>query len=34
MRVGDYRIIYSISEKEKAVRVLKIAHRRDVYRSL
>lgn len=34
MRVGDYRVIYSIAEEENAVRVLKIAHRGDVYRRL
>jgi mRNA interferase RelE/StbE len=30
VRVGDYRIIYSISES--SVLVLKIGHRRDVYK--
>lgn len=34
MRVGDYRVIYSVSEEDMTVRVLKIAHRRDVYRRL
>jgi mRNA interferase RelE/StbE len=32
VRVGDYRIIYDISERKVLVTVLKIAHRRDVYR--
>ena len=30
-RVGDYRIIFSIIEKE-AVLILRIAHRKEVYR--
>ena len=32
VRVGDYRIIYDISERKVLVTVLKIGHRRDVYR--
>jgi mRNA interferase RelE/StbE len=32
VRVGDYRIIYEIDEREKAVKVMRIRHRRDVYR--
>ncbi|MGH9398195.1 MAG: type II toxin-antitoxin system RelE family toxin [Terriglobia bacterium] len=32
IRQGDYRVIYSIHEAEKIVRILKIAHRKDVYR--
>ena len=32
IRVGDYRIIYGIDEKEKAVRVMRIRHRREAYR--
>ncbi len=32
IRVGDYRIIYEIDEKEKAVRVMRVRHRREVYR--
>jgi len=32
VRVGDYRIIYEIDEKVKAVRVMRIRHRREVYR--
>lgn len=31
-RVGDYRIIYEIINKQVIVTVLKIAHRKDVYR--
>ena len=32
IRVGDYRILYEIDEKSKAVRVMRVRHRRDVYR--
>lgn len=32
VRVGDYRIIYDIYEHEIVVSVLKIGHRRDIYR--
>ncbi|MEO1209165.1 MAG: type II toxin-antitoxin system RelE/ParE family toxin [Cyanobacteria bacterium J06638_20] len=31
IRVGDYRIIYSIEDARLAVRVIKVGHRRDVY---
>jgi mRNA interferase RelE/StbE len=32
IRVGDYRILYEIDEKAKAVRILRVRHRREVYR--
>lgn len=32
IRQGDYRVIYSIDDRAKTVRILKIAHRKDVYR--
>lgn len=32
LRVGDYRIIYSISKEIVTVYVIKIGHRKDVYR--
>ena len=32
IRVGNYRILFSVSEAELIVIVLKIGHRRDVYR--
>lgn len=32
IRVGDYRIIYSVDYKKKEVMILAIAHRREVYR--
>ena len=31
LRVGDYRIIYQIEQKEVTVLVVKIGHRREVY---
>jgi mRNA interferase RelE/StbE len=31
IRVGDYRIIYSIQDNHLLILVLKIGHRRDVY---
>ena len=32
LRQGDYRIIYSIQDNEKAIQIVKIGHRKDVYR--
>ena len=32
IRIGDYRVIYEINEREKAVKVMRIRHRKDVYR--
>ena len=32
LRVGDYRIIYQIRDKELLILVVKIGHRREVYR--
>jgi len=32
VRQGDYRVVYSIDEKEKMVVIEKIGHRKDVYR--
>jgi mRNA interferase RelE/StbE len=31
-RIGDYRVIYEIDERAKAVRVMRVRHRREVYR--
>ena len=33
LRVGDYRIIYSIMNEILTVRILRVAHRREVYHS-
>jgi len=32
IRVGHYRVLYSVSESELIVIILKIGHRKDVYR--
>ena len=32
VRVGDYRILYEISDAERIVRVMAVGHRREVYR--
>jgi len=32
IRVGDYRVIYEIRDQAKEIRVMKIRHRREVYR--
>lgn len=32
IRVGDYRIIYEIDDEKRIVTVLRIRHRREVYR--
>jgi len=32
IRVGNYRIVYQIREKELLVLVIKVGHRKDVYR--
>ncbi len=32
IRIGDYRVIYEILDKELLVLVIKVAHRRDIYK--
>jgi mRNA interferase RelE/StbE len=32
IRQGDYRIVYSVDDREKAVLIVKIGHRKDIYR--
>lgn len=34
IRVGDYRIIYEVHSDQLVVLVVKVGHRRDVYRGL
>lgn len=34
MRVGDYRVVYSINDPDRRIDVSVIRHRRDVYRDL
>ncbi len=32
IRIGHYRILYQIDDKEKVIKVYRIKHRREVYR--
>ena len=32
LRVGDYRVLYQVDDKEELVTIYKIGHRREVYR--
>ena len=32
IRIGDYRIIYEIDDESKTVRIMRVRHRREVYR--
>lgn len=32
IRIGDYRIVYAIDDRERVVIIARIAHRREVYR--
>lgn len=32
IRQGDYRILYSINDTDRVVEIIKIGHRREVYR--
>lgn len=32
VRIGDWRVVYTIRDRELLVLVLRVAHRRDVYR--
>lgn len=32
IQVGDYRIIYEIDDRSKAVRAMRVRHRREAYR--
>jgi mRNA interferase RelE/StbE len=31
VRVGDYRVIFAIDDRERSIRVTRVRHRRDVY---
>ena len=33
VRVGGYRIIYDVIDRQLIIRVLRLGHRRDIYRS-
>jgi len=32
LRIGDYRVVYSVDEGQKLITVYRVRHRRDVYR--
>jgi mRNA interferase RelE/StbE len=32
IRIGDHRVLYEIDEKAKAVRIMRVRHRREAYR--
>jgi mRNA interferase RelE/StbE len=32
LRQGRYRIVYAVQEEERAITVVKVGHRRDIYR--
>jgi mRNA interferase RelE/StbE len=32
VRIGDYRIVYEVDDAEQIVTILRVAHRREVYR--
>jgi mRNA interferase RelE/StbE len=32
LRIGDYRVIYSIDEDQKTITIYRVRHRKDVYR--
>lgn len=32
LRKGDYRILYTVDDKEGLIRVYRVGHRRDIYR--
>jgi len=34
LRIGDYRVLYEIDNKTKIIKIMRIKHRREAYRSL
>ena len=34
LRIGDYRVIYAIDDEEMLITVVRIGHRREIYRRL
>lgn len=34
IRVGDYRVVYSIEDRRVVITIIRIAHRKDIYRGL
>ncbi len=33
LRSGDYRIVYSIDDKSRVIKVLSVGHRKEIYRA-
>ena len=34
IRIGDYRVIYTLNDEELVVEVIKVAHRKESYRNI
>jgi len=34
IRIGDYRVLYSIFDSSRLIKILSIAHRKEVYRGI
>ena len=34
IRQGDYRIVYAVDDAEKVVTIVRVGHRREIYRAL
>ena len=34
VRIGDYRIIYEVQEEVLVILIVKVGHRKDIYRNL
>lgn len=32
IRVGDYRVVYTINDEDKLVEIMKVKHRKEIYR--
>ena len=32
LRIGDYRVVYSVDDRQRVVDIVRIRHRREVYR--
>ncbi len=32
IRIGDYRVVYEIDDKQRIINIMRIRHRREVYR--
>jgi mRNA interferase RelE/StbE len=32
LRIGDYRVVYTVDEKEKVITIFRVRHRKEIYR--